>query len=208
MRLFLIRHGNTFAPGEPVLRVGRHEDLPLVEKGLEQAHANAAALRRLGVMPACVYASSLQRARRCGEIILEDLGLDSEPTVDDRMMEIDYGAWGGFTDEDIAARFGPDQLAAWNEHGIWPPDGVWGEGEAQVRGRVRNFISELTNRHAPDDDIVIVSSNGVLRFALNLVPGCTFNEAARKMKTGNMGLVVWDGDAFAVEFWNRKPDEL
>jgi probable phosphoglycerate mutase len=208
MRLFLIRHGNTFAPGEPVLRVGRHEDLPLVEKGLEQAHANAAALRRMGASPACVYASSLQRARVCGEIILEGLGLNGEPSVDDRMMEIDYGAWGGLTDAEITSRFGPEQLAAWNDNGVWPPEGVWGESEAEVRGRVRSFINDLIGRHAPDADIVIVSSNGVLRFALDLVPGCALDEAARKMKTGNMGLVVWDGNAFAVEFWNRKPDDL
>jgi len=39
MLLILARHGNTFEQGEKTYRVGNAQDLPLVEKGLDQAQA-------------------------------------------------------------------------------------------------------------------------------------------------------------------------
>ncbi len=208
LRLYCIRHGNTFAPGAPVLRVGRNEDLPLVERGIEQAHACAAALARLGERPRIVYAGPLLRTRRCGDIIVADLGLAAGPVIDERLTEIDYGVWGGLTDEEIVRRFGPERLAAWNERGEWPPDGVWGDTEAGVRARVRGFAGEAVRGGAAGQSVVIVSSNGTLRFFLELAAGSTLAEGDRKMKTGHMGRLDWDGRSFSVQFWNAGPQTL
>ena len=69
------RHGNTFGPGDKVVWVGRETDLPLVEKGLQQAAAAAAAFRRKGLIPEVIYCASLQRTRRFAEIVAETLGI-------------------------------------------------------------------------------------------------------------------------------------
>ena len=45
IELLLVRHGNTFSPGDRVSWVGRGEDLPLVESGRAQASALGATLR-------------------------------------------------------------------------------------------------------------------------------------------------------------------
>lgn len=210
MRLFLVRHGNTFGPGDPIIRVGRNEDLPLVAKGLDQAHAVAAAFARTGVRPAAVYCSPLQRIRVSAEIVIADLGLNQDPVIDDRLAEIDYGAWGGLTDDEIAERFGRDVLDAWNADGIWPPAGQWGESEDAVRGRVHGFGREVLARHDAGDDVVVVSSNGTLRYFLDLV-GDTASlpePAQRKMKTGFVSCLDGDAETLTVRTWNRDPATL
>ncbi len=50
MRILFARHGNTFAPGDNVVCVGRETDLALVERGFEQARAVAFSWR-LGDRP-------------------------------------------------------------------------------------------------------------------------------------------------------------
>ena len=47
-KILLARHGNTFGPGDRIVWVGAQEDLPLVEKGEEQARALGNALRGAG----------------------------------------------------------------------------------------------------------------------------------------------------------------
>ena len=69
--LLFARHGNTFGPGDKVVWVGRETDLPLVEKGLEQAAAAAEALRRTDLIPDAIYCASLQRTRRFAAIVAE-----------------------------------------------------------------------------------------------------------------------------------------
>ncbi len=210
MTLYLVRHGNTFGPGEPVLRVGRNEDLPLVEKGLAQAHAVAAALERMEAEPVAVYASALQRVRVSADIVVSDLGLAIVPTIDDRLAEVDYGSWGGLTDDAIAEHFGRDVLDAWNNDGIWPPDGHWGESEADVRGRVSAFARAVLAGHDPFEDVVVISSNGTLRYFLDLVTdeASMPEPAQRKMKTGYMSRLDGNAERLTVRYWNRKPDEL
>ena len=43
VELLLVRHGNTFGPGDAVTWVGAREDLPLVESGEAQARMRASA---------------------------------------------------------------------------------------------------------------------------------------------------------------------
>ena len=68
-QLLFARHGNTFGPGDKVVWVGRETDLPLVDKGLEQAAAAADALKRKGLIPDAIYCASLQRTRRFATIV-------------------------------------------------------------------------------------------------------------------------------------------
>ena len=51
MKLYLIRHGNTFAPGDKVTWVGSQNDLPLVESGIQQAQTLSSALQKQNIIP-------------------------------------------------------------------------------------------------------------------------------------------------------------
>jgi len=87
--ILLARHGQTEANRDGLL-VGRI-DPPLTALGVEQADRLGAALASSGAVR--VVASPLARTRATAVAIAGPLGLEVE--VDDRLVEMDYGAWDG-----------------------------------------------------------------------------------------------------------------
>jgi broad specificity phosphatase PhoE len=106
--LILVRHGRTEANAQARLQ-GRL-DLPLDEVGQRQA---ASIAERLGA-PDVLIASPLLRARQTAEHFGTDI------TIDDRWVEISYGAYEGLPFEEVASE-------TWDRwHGdihFCPPDG-------------------------------------------------------------------------------------
>ncbi len=208
MEILFARHGNTFDPGDKVVWVGRETDLPLVEKGLAQAAAAAAALRRAGLIPDVVYAASLQRTRRFAEIIAESLAL-AAPIVDPRLDELDYGGWAGRTNDEIV-RDDPAAKAAieaWNTTDAWPEAAGWVSRQSDVREAVGRFAIERLaggGYHRP----LVVSSNGILRFLPRVLLAPLAQRDSFKMRTGHLGVIdCQDGDA-CLRCWDVAPADL
>lgn len=208
MNLLLSRHGNTFNPGEPSVWAGATNDLPLVEKGLAQAERLAETLISKNIKPAAVYCSPLQRTSRYASIVIERLKLNLKPIVDPRLHEIDYGAWTGLTNDEISRRFGEAALKAWDDRSQWPARSGWGSSETGVIREVRSFAEDLIERYSTTDTVLIVSSNGRLRYFLTLAEG----EFARriesgtfKIKTGHVCKLRYESGAFKVEYWDQEP---
>lgn len=219
MRLLLVRHGNTFEAGETPVRVGANEDLPLTATGEDQAHALAVQLQASAIRPDLFICGPLMRTRRHTEIVMADLAAPGAAEIDPRLTEIDYGPWGGMGDQDIVARFGPAaarELAAWEKESRWPTETArWMPGAETVTRNLRNLTAELAGRLGADETALICSSNGILRYFLELTPeGLAEHQAAgkAKMATGAAALLdVTDKDV-RVLFWNIKagtplPDE-
>ena len=61
-RFFIVRHGNTFGPGEVLRRVGARTDIPLVPSGEEQAQALGAWFAEQGIC--LLYTSPSPRDRQ------------------------------------------------------------------------------------------------------------------------------------------------
>lgn len=209
MNLILARHGNTFSPNDPVVWAGATNDLPLVKKGVEQAHILAEALLTQAVIPARIYCSPLQRTRSYAEIISARLGLATPPQVDPRLNEIDYGQWTGLTDQQVAHQFGAQPLRDWQEKSLWPSQGNWGSSAATVIQEIQSFVTELLSLHKENETLLVVSSNGKLRYFLTLVPG-EFDkrviQASFKMKTGNIAKLRLDNGTYSIPYWNQQPN--
>ena len=208
MELLFARHGNTFDPGDRVVWVGRETDLPLVEKGLLQALAAAAALRRTGLVPDIIVAASLRRTRRFAEIIAEDLGL-SAPLVDQRLDELDYGCWAGKSNDEIAAEGPAAQAAmdAWAVNDIWPAGVGWVSRETDVLRAIGEFAAD---RLAPERHRrpLVVSSNGILRFLPRvLLPSAAYRPSF-KMRTGHLGIIDRQGGTAKLRGWDIAPPDL
>lgn len=204
MLLILARHGNTFNKGEKTYRVGSADDLPLVEKGLEQAQAFANALLEKSIKPVAVYCGPLQRTRKFAQIIIkslemESLGLPMDVIVDERLNELNYGDWAGLDDEQIRAKFGAE-LDDWEKYGKWPEYSKWPETEEEVIGQVRSFVQDLAKTYKSQDTVVAVSSNGKLRYFLKLIE----NEFENRLKSGNVK--VGTGNACVLKFNGTKPE--
>lgn len=222
MEIVFARHGNTFAPGDRVIWIGRTLDLPLVAKGREQARLLGKALARSRTVPADVFCGSLRRTRAYAEIVIEELGLELRPLVDTRLDEIDYGEWTGRTREEIVTQLGQgEELARWDGEGIWPEDAGWAGSEREIRRSLRAFTEELVQGYGADDILLVVTSNGILRYFGQVIQARSRNKsafeayggvgsanAAFKMKTGNIGKVDYRAGAFELVFWDVDPREL
>ena len=142
--LYFCRHGETEANVELRFQ-GRTVDTPLTPRGREQAHAVAQSLKQQVPAPASLeyVCSPLQRARTTMEIIRADLDLPPNGyRTDDRLQEINLGAWDGLTDAQAKAldpaafeRRGQDK---WN---VRVPGG--GENYEDVAARAGSWIQEM-----------------------------------------------------------------
>ena len=152
-RLVLVRHGQS--TWNATRRWQGHSDPPLSPLGREQALRAARALS--GEIVDALYASDLRRALETARIVGEPLGL--EPRSDPRLRELDVGAWGGLTREEIAARW-PEALGRFDRR---EPDArpVGGETRAELARRVHEALDELAARHA-GATLLIVAHGGVL----------------------------------------------
>ncbi len=143
--LILVRHGESTGNAAGLL-AGRVE-LPLTERGREQARAVGASLR--GVVR--VIASPLGRARATAEA----LGLGLPVEVDDRWVEVDYGEYDGRPLGDVPAA----TWAEWRADPHFRPPG--GETLAEVGTRVREACAELFAVDGAgargEGDVVVVS---------------------------------------------------
>ncbi|HEX8388875.1 MAG TPA: histidine phosphatase family protein [Sphingomonas sp.] len=183
-RIVVVRHGNTFAPGEPVLRIGARTDPPLVESGRAQAAALRERFAALGWRFDRVLAGPLRRTRESAALIV-----GVEPGIADWLAEIDHGPDEGRPEEDVAARVGRAALDRWDREAIAPVGWIV-DAEARVPAWHAAF--------ATADDLLLVTSNGAARFAL-LALG-EQPEGGLKLRTGAYGvietapprLVEWD----------------
>jgi broad specificity phosphatase PhoE len=156
--LYYIRHGETDWNREARLQGQR--DIPINATGRAQARDCAGILRDLIARepPGGIdYVSSpLSRARETMEIIRASLGLDPEAyRVDERLAEVSFGDWEGFTLEELR-RSAPDAVAARDKDkwGFTPPGA---ESYATMSLRVRRWYDCLTSH------TVAVAHGGVLR---------------------------------------------
>ncbi len=212
MRIIFARHGNTFAPGDRVVWIGAGDDVPLVAKGRKQARRVAQALAAARVAPERIFCASLRRTREHAEIIARELGLDAAPVADRRLNEIDYGTWAGRTSAELAERPGLEaQIKAWSEADVWPRDAGWDSSEAEIRRAAADFMNDITGEYHEHEVLLVVTSNGVLRFFPRSV-GLVRTEAAERksfqMKTGHVGVMACRKERFSLACWNVPPEAI
>uniref|UniRef100_A0A1B6EXH7 phosphoglycerate mutase (2,3-diphosphoglycerate-dependent) n=1 Tax=Cuerna arida TaxID=1464854 RepID=A0A1B6EXH7_9HEMI len=98
-------------------------DAPLSEKGVEEAHASAKVLKDSGYTFDIAFTSLLTRARHTLDIILSDIGQPDVPVVAHwRLNERHYGDLTGYNKEEMAAKYGLEQLQIWRrKFDVLPP---------------------------------------------------------------------------------------
>jgi broad specificity phosphatase PhoE len=135
--LLLVRHGETDWNAER--RWQGHTDVPLNERGREQARALAEELAAAEAVDA-IYTSDLSRAHSTAEIVGARLGLPV--VVDPDLREIDVGSREGLTG-DI--------------------DGPWdGEPQEAHSERILTAVHRIAERH-PRERVLVVTHGGSMR---------------------------------------------
>ncbi|MBZ0189956.1 MAG: histidine phosphatase family protein [Candidatus Obscuribacterales bacterium] len=210
MKLLLSRHGNTFDPGDRIFWVGRSEDMPLVEKGRQQADDLGTVLKKSRALVA-IYSGPLMRTRDYAAIVGEHLAEKPPILVDKRLDELDYGQWSGLTDLEVAEKFGEESLNGWNRHCQWPTEAGWDSNPDEVLAQVRGFVEEVAEKYPPDSTVLAITSNGVLRYFLKLDESSfadRVEQGSFKVATGRVCLLTIESGAVKVDIWDVLPFRL
>jgi broad specificity phosphatase PhoE len=158
--IYYIRHGET--EWNATGRLQGTQDVPLSEKGMQQAVAAGAILngllardgREASSMP--FVSSPLGRARATMELVRATLGLPAEDyTTDVRLREIGYGQWESMTLEQAEAR--DPVLYARRLADKWTVAAPGGESYAEVQARVSDWYAQVSGA------TVVVAHGGTAR---------------------------------------------
>lgn len=205
IRLIIARHGNTFGAGDTPTRVGKHTDLPLVEKGFAQGHALGRNLKDHNIIPTKIYCSTLQRTQQTAQKALDAMASPRPLIQSDIFDEVDYGPDENQTEETVIARIGKDAIENWDKRAI-VPDG-WNINPDEIIHNWISFAEELKNSANREQTILIITSNGIARFA----PYVTGNfskfsqEHTIKLSTGAYGIIDLEQGEWRVTEWNTRP---
>jgi broad specificity phosphatase PhoE len=173
--LVVVRHGQTTANAQGLL-LGRL-DVDLNDVGRAQASALAAALPT----PDLVVSSPLRRTQQTAAAF----GVDVE--VDERWIELDYGAWDGRPADEVPA----DAWERWRADAAFTPPG--GESLAGLTARVHRALDDLVVR-TPEQRIVVVTHVSPVKaaagWALGLGPDVAWRTYVAPASITRIGVVA------------------
>ncbi|WP_417309762.1 histidine phosphatase family protein [Devosia sp.] len=197
-RLFIVRHGNTFQPGEAPRRIGARTDLPLTATGRTQAEALGAHFVAQGIRFSTVLAGALQRTQQTATLILGAQCAPPPIATATFLTEIDHGPDENQTEDLVLERIGAEALASWDRAAV-PPAG-WNVDPEQRIAAWRDFAADA------DGDILLVTSNGAARFALLGLVAPELRPTAIKLRTGAYGLITGDSSGrYRLSDWDKRP---
>jgi probable phosphoglycerate mutase len=197
IRILLIRHGET-----DWNRNGRFQgrsDLPLNQKGRDQAHALALALKDEPLT--AIYSSPLARALETAHFIK-----DFHPSVplfeEEGLVEMNLGEFEGMEAQRWVVEY-PDFIKRWRE----TPASVampGGESLQEVQARAIQALERITRRHPAESTLLICSHNFVNRallcYVLN-VPLDRFREI--RQETAALNILYAQGQQLRAEVVNE-----
>src|SRR5260221_5369692 len=121
-RLVLLRHGQSTWNLENLF-TGWH-DVPLSEKGIEEAREAGRLMEREALRPDVVHTSVLIRSIQTTELTLAEMGRSWIPVRRSwRLNERHYGALQGLDKKETSERYGADQAKLWRRsYDVRPPN--------------------------------------------------------------------------------------
>jgi len=211
-RLIIARHGNTFRPEETPTRVGAKTDLPLVEEF--KGRSIGRYLKEHDMIPDVIYAAPLLRTMQTARLAVQTIGLDSDISPLNAFVEIDYGVDENKTEEEVRLRLGNGNIEKgkkiiedWDKNAV-VPDG-WKVDPDQI---IHTWLDFAEKTVIPHQTTLLVTSNGIIRFAPYLTGDFEKFAQEHKIKVAPGGLCIFDkndGDSFwTCSAWNVKPYEL
>jgi len=185
--VYLARHGQTPLNESGVLR--GLADPSLDETGRHQAQRLGAALGPRGL--AAVFSSPLLRARQTAQPVGKRAGL--EVTVDQCLLDRDYGPWTGISRESVTDQWGSVDRAP----GVEP--------RPTVRDRAVRGMTGIVQLH-PGHTVVVVSHDAVNREVLAAFDAALGDPDTIPQDNGCYNTLEWRGGRWAVLGVNEIPE--
>jgi len=147
--VIFLRHGQAKNNIERIL-TGRTPNIPLTEKGIEQAEKTAKFLEQMNI--SAIYSSPIERAKHTAEIVAKHNSLDV--ITDDRLIELDMGKFTGVPYDEIFTSHGNVFMKFYNGELEIAHNGV--ETFTEVKKRVLSIVDHVVEKH-PDQNVVLVT---------------------------------------------------
>ncbi|MFA5931668.1 MAG: 2,3-diphosphoglycerate-dependent phosphoglycerate mutase [archaeon] len=120
-KIVLVRHGESTWNKEN--KFTGWVDVPLSEKGTQEAKEAGKKLKKEGFVFDIVFTSVLKRANQTMDLILKELNQKPEIKKSWRLNERHYGALQGLNKSETAAKYGEEQVKIWRRsYDIRPPE--------------------------------------------------------------------------------------
>jgi 2,3-bisphosphoglycerate-dependent phosphoglycerate mutase len=157
--LTLVRHGQSQWNLEN--RFTGWEDVPLTDKGRDEAARAGGSLKDTGIAFTKAYTSELQRAQHTLDIILDALGQKNIPIVRHLALnERHYGDLQGLDKAETAAKYGDEQVHIWRRSYDVPPPGDAGESLKDTAARTLPYFNENIIEDLKKGETIIVAAHG------------------------------------------------
>jgi len=157
--LVLVRHGQSQWNLEN--RFTGWVDVPLTDKGREEAEQAGRLLKRTGIEFTKAYTSDLKRAQDTLSIILGVLGRADMPVVQDQALnERHYGDLQGLNKAETAEKYGAEQVHIWRRSYDVPPPGKEGESLKDTAARTLPYFREHVLRDLAGGETILISAHG------------------------------------------------
>jgi 2,3-bisphosphoglycerate-dependent phosphoglycerate mutase len=162
--LVLVRHGQSDWNLKNLFTGWRDPDL--TELGLSEAKSGGEALKDYGIKFDIAFTSSLIRAQRTCQIILDCVGQSDLETIRDQALnERDYGDLSGLNKDDARAKWGEEQVHIWRRSYDVPPPG--GESLKDTGARVwPYYMTEILPRVLRGEKVLVAAHGNSLRSLL------------------------------------------
>jgi ribonuclease H / adenosylcobalamin/alpha-ribazole phosphatase len=194
-RFILLRHGVTEYSVSG--RFAGRSDLDLTADGIEQARRAAERIAELGEV-AAIYSSPLLRTRHTAELVAQRLA--RPVTVEEGLIETDFGNWDGYTLEEVRQKW-PAELDRWlADTAVSPPAG---ESLEVTTRRVQQARNRILRQHA-GHTVLLVSHvwpiKALVRLALDAPPA-----ALHRMYLGPAAISVigYSDDSVSLRSFNE-----
>lgn len=202
-RLIIARHGNTFTKEQTPTRVGAKTDLHLVEE--ERGRYIGKYLRKMNIAADLIFCGPLKRHIQTAALACEELGGDLlAMQINHDFNEIDYGPDENKTEDEVMHRLGNGDMEAgqavidlWNKKAK-VPDG-WDVNVEVIKQAWLTFTNDLEQNYK-DQTILLVSSNGTIRFAPVITGDFNGFVAEHDIKVSTGGVCIFEKDD-TEEYW-------
>ena len=162
-KLVLLRHGQSQWNLEN--RFTGWKDVPLTEKGINEANNAGHLLKKHNIKIDKVFSSVLERANKTAEIAMKALGIENLYKngkliyeKNQNLNERDYGDLVGLNKAETADKFGKEQVHIWRRSYDTPPPN--GESLKDVVDRVSPYFTETIQPHILNKKNVLIAAHG------------------------------------------------
>lgn len=204
----LVRHGNTFNTDQKPIQIGLRHDLPLTNKGIEQAEQVSHTFADYPITH--IYHGALSRQQLTAQIVARQHS-EAQLICSDHLNEIDYGLWEGLTPEHIQKLWNKE-YRLWERNCQWP-EHIFSTQRHSILDNLKTWL-QLVNS-SKSEHVLAVTSQGILKTLLYLIPNMmdkiaiNCDGAQYKVKTGHYCQITLNNKGILkIINWNMAPETI